>query len=114
METYRDPDHPIICRPWEYHILDFHYHYDPEDWKQSYIDLTLRKGSTVRRLRFLGPRSLKVEEGFPAPTGGMEILDVRHRQMEGVGVHVHDFEASPGAITFWAADVLDLDETEPT
>jgi hypothetical protein len=111
MSVERDPDHSIIDRPWEYDIIGFCYQREPEDYSQPYIDLTLRKGTTIRRLRFLQPRSLKIDEGFPVRTGGMEILDVRHRQMEGVGVHVSDFEASQGAVTFWAADVVDLDET---
>ena len=105
-----DPDHSIIEKPWEYQIVDFHYHYDQEDWARSYIDMSLAKNSITRRLRFWSPRDLKIEHGFPMPTGGMEIHDVRYRQMEGIGVRVGDFEASSGAVTFWAADVEDLDE----
>jgi hypothetical protein len=105
-----DPDHPIIERPWEYQILLFCYHHDPDDWRNSYIDLSLGRGTTVRRLRFLGPQELQIERGcFPQPTGGMCILDVRHRQLEGIGVRVADFEASLGAVTFWAREVTDLD-----
>ena len=107
-----DPDHPIIEKPWEYQIIDFHCHYDQEDWEKSYTDISLAKDTVIRRLRFWSPRDLKIEEGFPMPTGGMQIQDVRSRQMEGIGVRVGDFEASWGAVTFWAADVEDLDENE--
>ena len=110
MPVEPDPDHPIIEKPWEYHIVDFYYHVDQDDWDKSYIDMVLAKGSTVRRLRFWSPRSLKIEEGFPMPTGGMEITDVRHRQMQGISVRVGDFEASWGAVTFWASEVEDLDQ----
>lgn len=109
MSIEPDPNHPIIERPWEYDIVEFHYHVDTDDRSKCYIDMSLAKGETVRRLRFWSPRTLKIEEGFPNPTSGMVILDVRHRQMQDIGIHVWDFEASQGAITFWASDVEDLD-----
>jgi hypothetical protein len=55
---------------------------------------------------------LEIEKGFPGPTAGMEILDVRKRQMGGIGVRVGDIEASFGSITFWAREVEDLDKPE--
>ncbi len=110
MAVEPDPDHPIIDKPWEYQVVDFHYHVNQEDWAKSYIDMTLAKDASRRRLRFWSPQSLKIEEGFPMPTGGMEIHDVRHRQMQGIGIRVGDFEASQGAVTFWASDVEDVKE----
>jgi len=104
-----DPDHPIIERPYEYDILLFCYHIDPENDRNSYLDLTLRRGPTVRRLRFLAPQDLEIEKGFPQPTRGMRILNVRRRQLDGLGVMVEDFEASSGRVTFWAREVRDLD-----
>jgi hypothetical protein len=104
-----DPDHPIIDSPFEYEIIEFCYHNDPNESKNAYLDLTLRRGITVRRLRFLQPQDLEIEKGFPRPTRGMCILDVRHRQLNGVNVRVADFEASWGKLTFWAREVLDLD-----
>lgn len=108
MSTEGDPPHPIIQRPWEYQVIGFNYQI-PIDETPAFIDLTLAKGPVLRRLRFLWPRDLTIERGFPTQTGGLEILDVTGRQMEGVGVRVHDFEATPGAVEFWAAEVLDLD-----
>jgi hypothetical protein len=107
----RDPDHPIIDRPFEYEIVELCYHHDPDDGRNTYLDLTLRRGTTIRRLRFLQPRDLEIEKGFPRPTGGLCILDVRHRQWDGINVRVADFEASWGKLAFWARDVFDLDET---
>lgn len=104
-----DPDHPIIERPFEYEIVVFCYHHDPDDSRNSYLDMALQRGTTVRRLRFLQPQDLEIEKGFPRPTRGMCILDVRHRHMDGMNVRVADFEASWGKVTFWAREVLDLD-----
>ena len=104
-----EPDHSIIERPYQYRIIEMVYHVDLEHRLDSYIDLTLVKGSTTRWLRFWGPQGLQIEEGFPDPTGGMKIIDISKRQWQHLGVAVLDFEASHGAITFWAKDVTDLD-----
>ena len=50
-----------------------------------------------------------IEEWFPMRTGGMCFVDVRRHQLEGLGVHVTDFEASSGKVEFWAKSVVDLD-----
>ncbi|MGD9230463.1 MAG: hypothetical protein PVJ20_06595 [Desulfobacterales bacterium] len=112
MKNQRDPDHPIIESPHLYDIIDFHYHHDGEDYKESYIDLVLKKDDLLRRLRFLEPKDLKIEKGFPCPTRGLCILDVSHHQLERINVHVSDFEASHGSVTFWAYKVIDLDKPE--
>ncbi len=107
-----DPAHPIIDRPHEYAIADLRYHVGL-DGTEPYVDLELRNGAVVRRVRFWSPQQFTVEEGcFPQPTHGMVILDVRSRRLEGLGVRVADFEGSHGAITFWARDVVDLDTLE--
>lgn len=103
-----DPDHPIIAKPWEYAIGEFHYHAGL-DGTEPYIDLFLQRGSETRRLRFRSPRDLEIEPGFPRPTHGMRILDVRGRQLDGIGVWVMDVEGSWGAVTFWAHSVVDRD-----
>jgi hypothetical protein len=101
--------HPIIENPWEYHIIDFHYTCEAGDTLEHYIDLSLKKDSVVRKLRFYGPRNLIIEQGFPLPTHGMEIWDVSNRGLENIGVEVSDFEASHGSITFVAKEVVELD-----
>lgn len=105
-----DVHHPIIDKPWEYQVVRFDYQRDPADPADSFVDLTLTRGKVTRRLRFRDPRDLEIEKGFPTPTGGLVILDVNSRQLEGIGVQVTDFEASGGAFRFWARDVIDLDE----
>jgi hypothetical protein len=105
----KDPDHPIIDSPWLYAIAEFRYHVGL-DGTEPFIDMILECESVTRRLRFWSPQSLQIEEGcFPAPTRGMAILDVSKRQLAGLGVHVTDFEATRGSLTFWARDVVDLD-----
>jgi hypothetical protein len=66
----------------------------------------------VRRLWFWSPQQLQIEEGFPRPTHGMAILDVRARGLDGLAVWVTDFEASRGQINFWAREVIDRDSLE--
>jgi hypothetical protein len=104
-----DVDHPILDRPWEWEIAEFRYVRDPATEASSFIELTFRRSGLLRRLRFQDPRDLRIEPGFPQPTGGMRILDVRSRQWDGIGVEVADFEASFGAITFRARDVIALE-----
>jgi hypothetical protein len=100
-----DPRHPIIERPWQYRIVSFSY----VEGSEPYVDLALRKGDTTRRLRFLSPQGIEIENGFPSTTGGMCILDVQARGLEGIGVRLADFEASWGKVTLWARAVVDLD-----
>ena len=102
-------NHPIIENPWEYRIIDFHYVCEAGDILEHYIDLSLKKDSVVRKLRFYGPRNLVIEQGFPSSTHGMEVLDVSTRGQEDIGVEVSDFEASLGSITFVAKKVVELD-----
>ena len=105
----RDPNHPIIDRPWEYSIADLHYHSGHAD-SEPFVDLVLQREGVVRRLRFWSPQQFTIEEGcFPQPTHGMLILDVRKRRLERLGVWVSDCEGTRGAIRFWAREVVDLD-----
>lgn len=103
-----EPIHPIIDRPHEYYIMSLNFVRSYDD-QEAYLDLELQRGEVVRRLRFLSPHELEIEKGFPMPTGGMVIYDVRARQWENIGVRVDDFEASRGSIKFWAREVIDLD-----
>jgi hypothetical protein len=104
------PDHEIIENPWEYRIVRLDYQRDPDKPCDAFLDLTFSKAESVRRLRFLRPKNLLIGEGFPDHTAGLVILDISNRQLEGLRVEVANFENSPG-ITFYAAEVLDLDAT---
>jgi len=111
MAVEQEPYHPIIDKPWNYDIVELRYHIEP-NIRESFIDLHLQRGSILRRLRFIGPRNLQIEAGFPCPTRGLCILDVRKRQCEGVCVAVADFEGNHGSITFLAQQVVDIDTLE--
>ena len=104
-----DPDHPIVERPWEWQIAEFRYVRDLPTESNSFIELTLTRAGVIRRLRFRAPRDIQIEPGFPRPTGGIRILDIRARQWDGIGVEMADFESSHGAVTFRARDVIALE-----
>lgn len=97
--------HPILQAPHTYELADFRYHVDKNDPAQSFIDMTLVKDADAVTLRFWQPVNLKIEAGFPCPTGGMVFYDVSADCLENIGVEVSDFEASLGAITFSAKSV---------
>ncbi|MBI1322520.1 hypothetical protein GC170_04955 [bacterium] len=108
MNDENSPDHPIIEKPWEFEIRYFAYYSEPDRWLESYIDLTLVRGDTIRRLRFSAPQELEIAKGFPVDTKSLQIQDVSRRRMENISVRVDCFEMD-GVISFWAKDVMDLD-----
>ena len=92
----------IIESPHLYDIEYFAYSFNDEDNSKSYIDLHLKKGSEICKLRFWGPKDLQIEKGFPYATRGMYIEDVSKHGLESLNVYVGDFEATNGSMTFWA------------
>ena len=52
----RDPDHPVLDRPWEYEIASFAYERDFDEPEQSTVVVGLRRGRDLVRLCFRGPR----------------------------------------------------------
>ena len=100
--------HPVIDGPHRYDIVAFAYHVDAIDPLQSSIDMTLQRGLDIVRLRFLGPRQLAIEPGFPVATRGMVFYDRSDDGLKDIGVEVADFEGSHGSITFFAAAVIRL------
>lgn len=110
MSLMQDPDHPILERSWEYQIFRLNFWQSEHGESESFIDLTLKKGNTLRHFRFFGPQELEIENGFPANTGGFCILDVSQRGLEGLRVRVDDFEADWGVVRFWARSVVEIGE----
>src|SRR5687767_1463671 len=99
--------HPVLASPWEYEIVGLNYQAALDE--EPYLDLTLRRGTDVRRLRFFAPQRIELEKGFPAPfsASGIAILDVSDGQLEGIGVHVSDVVTGHDCrITFWARAVI--------
>ena len=107
----KDPDLPILDRPWDYSIVGLVFFRALDSSEESYLDLTLQRGSDTRRFRFFSPQGIRLEDGFPA-SPGLCFLDVSRRGMEGIRVRVDDFEAGGGGLHFWARNVIDLDEYE--
>jgi len=110
MTRKMDPDHPILPDAWKHEIVSFH---SAGDGDERYVDVALRHRETkvVTCLRFLGVRDVSFSD---APMShGLEILDVRGRQLEGVAVQVSNFENAPDQVRLLARDVLKIDRTEP-
>ena len=105
------PDHPIITAPWSYRIEALHFVGPTETGQEPHLDLNLRRGDRVRRLRFFDPTEIAVAPNFCQAAIGLEILDVSDRGWEGVGVRVDSFEG--GGLQFWARAVADLDVLPP-
>jgi hypothetical protein len=103
----RDPEHPILREAWKHEVVGFQYDGLAQE---PYLDLLLRHAETkaVRRLRFYSPSDISITG--PHMNWGLAISDVRQRQMEGIGVHVYNFENSPGPAQFYARDVIDATE----
>jgi hypothetical protein len=103
-----DSDHPILPDAWTWEIVGLNIQRAPKEGTEAYLDMTLRRGSEERCLRFWSPQQLIVEEGGPAHTHGLTIQDVTHRGLERLGVRVDDLEGSRGAVRFWARAVEQL------
>jgi hypothetical protein len=108
MDRKEDPYHSILERSWEYEVFTFSFYQWANGESEPFIDLTLKRDEEFRYFRFYSPRDLEIEKGFPNKTGGFCILDVSARGMEGLNVRVDDFEASWGAIRFWAREVIEM------
>ena len=104
--AFDDPRHRVLPDAWRYDITGFRYE-QPRDGDEPFLELTLAAGADVRRLRFLSPQGIEVRSGF-SPTGGLVILDVRGRSLDGLGVRVEDRENGAGGVEFWARAVEDV------
>jgi len=108
-----EPDHPVLAEPWTYELVAMHWKLDPRDDRDDYLDLTLRRGAEVRKLRFVRPQNIKIDQGFHGTLNGFVILDISNRQWDNLRVEVINFEQDPG-ITFVASHVIDFDSTTDT
>jgi hypothetical protein len=105
MTSEGDPLHPILERPWEFEIVGFDY---SAIGSPARLDLTLKRGGEIRRLRFISPQDIELEPGFPSPQGpsGIAISDVSSRQLQGIRVRVSDRVTGQDCrLKLWAADV---------
>ena len=65
MPSNEDSDHPIVDCPWEYEIVLFCYHVAAVDWEDSYIDMTLRRGSVGPASTIFRANRSSNRSGFP-------------------------------------------------
>ena len=104
----RDHEHPILPRACEYEIIGLRLEREPPDGIEPFLDLTLRRGSQRRVLRFWSPQNLEVKRGGPIMTHGLVIYDIRSRGLDGLNVEVDDYENTEGKVTFVARAVEEL------
>ena len=104
MSALEDRDHPVLPEAWQYDIVGVRIELAPTDGSEPFLDLTVRRGNDRRSLRFFSPQEIEIERGGPV-NGGLQILDVSARQLDGLTVQVTDFEAGSGSLGFWARDV---------
>lgn len=102
--------HPLLPDAHTYRITALNYDCSSKNFLQHTLDLSLEKDGMTRRLRFLAPQNLVIEQGFPLPTHGMQILDIRSRHLEQIKIEVRDMESNHGAVTFQALELVDLDQ----
>jgi len=97
------PEHKILPNASSYHIVAVRIELDPEDGSEAFLDVTVRRGTERRLLRFWSPRELEIETegGGPINTGGFQIQDISSRGMEGLGVRVYDCEAAREGSPSW-------------
>ena len=98
------PVHPIVEKPWTWQIIGISFRCAPESQRDSELELTLWKDGTSVTLRFTTVYELRIDEGFPWHSAGLQILDTSSSQMEDCRVRVTSFEQD-GGIHFWAKAV---------
>jgi hypothetical protein len=103
-----DPDHPILEKPWTCEIAQFEWSAGSDD-VPSVLDVTFVRDGSSRRLRFIDPQDVTLEFSgrFPIQCGEMAILDVRDRQLDGLGVQVAEYGASGTPLRLYARAVVD-------
>ena len=70
--------------------------------------ITFRKNEIIKKLKFIEPKNLTIENGFPQPTRGLVIWDISNQQLENLNIQVADIEAAQGAVKFYAKDVFEV------
>jgi hypothetical protein len=91
-------------------LIDIRYHLDPEDFSNSFIELTAQTRTGEKRsLKFGQVSNLKIDSGFCGSLSGMVIVDIKSRQWGHSKIEVQNFEQDPG-VTFLAASMEILED----
>lgn len=105
-----DPYHPILPDPYSWELVEFTYRRDPDDWRETYIDLLFAQNGAERRLRFFAPREVELPCGTMGGWCRVFVADATGRQMEGMRVRVGSFEPDWCVPSFWSASVVEVSE----
>ncbi len=103
-------EHQILENGFEYEIVGFKFQKNIKNEIESYIDITLQKNEEIKRLRFLSPINLKIENGFHM-SYGFRIIDSSDKFLDHK-IEVENFE--DGSVYFRARKVVDLDKITET
>jgi hypothetical protein len=86
-------------------LIDFRYKLDPDNYSNSYIELSVRSRAGLNRnLRFNQVSNLQIDSGFSGCLNGMVIIDISSRQWGRARVEVRNFEQDPG-VSFLAQEM---------
>ena len=104
-----DPHHSILETPWLWEITHIEWVAGSED-SSSNLNVTFTLNGALRTLCFVDPTDVRLEIGGrpPIQCGEMVILDVRGRQLDGLGVQVTEGGASGSPLHLYARTVKDL------
>jgi hypothetical protein len=103
-----DKAHTILDKPHEYDVVYMEWNINPYDYKESHLILHLQKGEEIKKLKFIRPTEVEIEKGFNGVNcSGMEIIDIKDRQLDNINIQVRNFEQDAG-ITFMALDVIEI------
>jgi hypothetical protein len=100
-----DFEHPILPAQAAWEAIGLNIQQGFDDPRGFHLDLTLRRGAEVRRLRFHDPQRLEINPRISAHNHGVVILDISGRRLEKVNVLVGGFESNDGVVEFLARDV---------
>ncbi len=104
------PDHSILREPWRWEIEEFAWHCG-HDSVQAALDVRFVRDGQRRTLRFIEPQDVTIEFSgrYPIQCGEMAILDISHRQLDGLTVQVTAFGASGTPVKLYARSVHEID-----
>jgi hypothetical protein len=104
-----DPHHSILERPWLWEIEYLEWIAGSED-TSAILNVTFIRNGARRTLCFVDPTDVRLNIGGrpPIQCGEMVILDIRGRQLSGLGVQVTEGGASGSPLHLYARMVKDL------
>lgn len=104
-----DPTHPILDQPWRWEIDSFAWH-SKQHISPCALDVRFVRDGVYRTLRFIEPSDVTIQfsGGSSIQCGDLIILDIRGRQLSGLGVQVTESGASGTPLRLYAKTVQEI------